>query len=375
MKHIRQQVRDTTYSVREISEAAAEREDIIRLDIGQPNFDTPEVAKKAAREATQNQVTYTPLWGIDSLRETIASFESHKADYTKENIMVTTGGIGALFSVFSTIAGHDETILFNDPCWSVYSMITNASPATYRQTPFFDDTGVAEDQIESAIDESTRAIVVNNPQNPTGRRYTKEELETIAGIAERNDISIIADEVYDRLVYDEEHIPMASIAPDRTLTINSMSKNFAMTGWRIGWVATTDTDLLHHMGKLNRATTACPNFIAQYAAEAAITEAQEYVKEMRQTYHERRDMVVETMKTLGLDSVRPEGSIYAFPDVTVDSWTAAKELLHDYDVAVVPGEPSGPDSDTHIRLCFGSADKDQLEEGLNRIAQYIDERD
>ena len=371
MKPIRPSVEQTTYSVREISEKASNMDDVVRLDIGQPDFDSPGPAKAAARSATTKHITYTQLWGIDKLREAIADFESHKTEYTKDNIMVTTGGIGALYSVISTIAGHNETILFNDPCWSVYSMIMNASPATYRQTAFFGENSITPGYIEDAIDEDTKAIVVNNPQNPTGRLYSREELEAIASIAERNDLLIIADEVYDRLVYDDEHVPMASIAPERTLTINSMSKNFAMTGWRIGWVATKNTDLLHHLGKLNRATTACPNFLAQHAAHAALTEADGFVEEMRSTFKERRDVIADGLDQLGLDYVEPQGAIYIFPDVEKDSWQFARELLEKEKVSVVPGEPSGPGSDTHVRMCFGSVDTERIKEGIDRMKDFM----
>jgi aspartate/methionine/tyrosine aminotransferase len=373
MRKIRRSVREAAYSVREISELAATMDDVVHFDIGQPNFGTPDVAKTAAQRAIQQKdITYTPLWGIDDLRDEIARYESHKADPGRENVMVTTGGIGALYSIFATIAESGDSILFNDPCWPVYQMITRCSTASFSQTPYFRDGGLDVDSIRQSITDKTAAIVVNNPQNPTGRVYDRDELEKIAAIARDEDIWLIGDEVYDRLTFGRDHVSVADVAPEQSLIVNSMSKNFAMTGWRIGWVLCPDEELLHHMGKLNRSTTACPNFVAQHASLRALQDATDYVETMREAYRERKDLVEQELEELGLSHVAPDGAIYVFPDVGEDSWTFARGLLREQKVAVVPGEPSGPSSDTNVRICFGSVGTERIREGMRRMKSYLD---
>lgn len=368
----RQQLTSTGYSVREISEQAAGIEDIVRLDIGQPDFPSPDAAVEAAKDAIGGgDVPYTSLRGIPELREEIAEYESHKAGPSMDEIMVTTGGTGALFSAFETITEPGDPVLFNDPCWSAYSMMAAASGIEQRQAPFFDAEGELDtDSIRAAMDEDVRAIVINSPENPTGRVYRRAEIRAIADIAEEHDCWLIADEVYDRLTFGTEHVAVADVAPERTLTVNSTSKNMAMTGWRLGWLI-GPPELLEHAGKANRGSTACPNFPAQHAALGALRSARSYPEEMAESYRERRDLAVELLRDGGLELVEPEGAIYLFPDVGQDSWELCRRLVREGGVAMVPGAPSGSGSRTNVRLCFGSAGRDDLREGIDRLLDEI----
>ncbi len=373
MRDIRKSVKEGNYSVREISEEAGKKEDIVRFDIGQPSFDTPENVKKAAREViNEEKITYTSLWGIEDLRQEAADFESHKAKYNKENVMITTGGIGALYCVFSTLCNSGDNIVFSDPCWPVYSLISKSSTSELRQVPFIKDGEINAEAIRSKIDNRTKAIVINSPENPTGRIYSREEIDELAEIARENDLWIIGDEVYDRLTYGREHVSVAEVAPKRSLIINSMSKNFAMTGWRIGWVATKSKELIHELGKLNRSTTACPNFVGQYAALEGLKNSKDYIEIMRQTYSERKKLIQEELDDIGIKYVNPEGAIYIFPDVERDSWKFSKELLDHAGVSVVPGEPSGRDSRNNVRICFGTVSKKEIKEGMRRMREFMD---
>ncbi|MDY6778873.1 MAG: pyridoxal phosphate-dependent aminotransferase [Candidatus Nanohaloarchaea archaeon] len=375
MQPLRDDVTQAQYSVREISEQAAAQDDVVRFDIGQPDFDTPRKAKKAAQKAiSEEHITYTALWGIEELRKEVASFESHKAAYTEEQVMVTTGGIGALYCLFTSLAEPGDSIVFNDPCWSVYPMLSKCSTAEMRQVPYFKQGEVNTSGIRDTIDDDTVAIVINNPENPTGRVYSRDELEQIIDIAAEHDCWVIGDEVYDRLTYGSDHVSVAEIAPDRSFVINSMSKNFAMTGWRIGWLLSPDIDILKHIGKLNRSTTACPNFVGQQAALAALQKAGNYPESMRESYQERKQAIEDHLDRIGLDYVDPEGAIYIFPDIGEDSWSFARDLLDEAGVAVVPGAPSGSDSQDNIRICFGSVAKEGIEEGMERLADFIDTR-
>ncbi|MCJ7450429.1 MAG: aminotransferase class I/II-fold pyridoxal phosphate-dependent enzyme [Candidatus Nanohaloarchaeota archaeon QJJ-9] len=373
MKDLRESVRQGKFSIREISDKARRIEDVVRLDIGQPDYPTPESVKKAAEEALRSKkIKYTSLWGMKELRKEISRYEGHKLDeVTKENVLVTTGGTGALFSVFSTLCEPGENILFNDPCWTVYSLQSKVSSVEINQTEFFKDGELDKENIKESIGEDTKAIVVNNPENPSGRVYSKKELEEIAEVAKEEGLWIIADEVYDRMLYNAKHVSMGEIAPERSIIINSMSKNFAMTGWRIGWVIAGDEEIIHELGKVNRATTACPNTLAQYAALEALKEEDDYIEEMLEEYKGRRDLMQDYIDELGWSYVEPRGAFYLFPEVNQDSWKFSKKLLEEEKVAVVPGEPSGENSSEKIRLCFGSADKEDIKKGMERIQRFL----
>lgn len=371
---VRTDIRDIEFSIREISDRAAQLDDVVRLDIGQPDFDTPPVVKEQMLQVLEKQnPTYTSLWGIPDLREEIAAFENHKFDLSMDHVMVTTGGIGALYCILDAFLDHGDNVVMNDPAWSPYHLLVAATAGTHQQAPYFDaDGNVREDAVRNAIDEHTKAIILNTPENPTGRVYTEEQVKTLCGIAAEKDVYIIADEVYDQLLYDgAEHVSPATVAPERTLVVNSLSKNFAMTGWRLGWVSAQDADLIHELGKVNRATTACPNYVSQQAALIALREAQGYADKMRDEYEKRKKTLMRRVQELGWDCVEPRGAIYAFPDVKRDSWEFSLELLEDAQVAVVPGANCGTNSDTNIRICFGSASTEQLEEGFDRIEAFV----
>ncbi|MDY6776867.1 MAG: pyridoxal phosphate-dependent aminotransferase [Candidatus Nanohaloarchaea archaeon] len=370
---VRGSVRDARFSIREISEKAGRMEDTVRLDIGQPDFRTPgKVKEKVAEEVKEEHVTYTSLWGMQELREEAADYDSWKMDLEAENVMITTGGIGGLHCILTGILEKGEKAVMNDPAWMPYSLLGKVSPGGFEQVPYFDQEGkVRTDAVREAVDGDTEILMLNTPENPTGRVYTEEQVKLLGEIAEENDLYMVADEVYDHFLYgDAEHVSAAEHFPERTILVNSVSKNFAMTGWRIGWVAARDEELIHELGKVNRASTACPNYPGQRAALAALQSAGGYAEEMRETFEERRDLVMEHVEELGWETVEPEGAIYAFPDVGRDSWEFARELLDEKGVAVVPGAEAGEESDTKIRVCFGSASKEEIDEGFRRMKEF-----
>lgn len=373
MTPLRASVQDVELTIRKVSEQAATMDDVVRLDIGQPDFGTPPVVTERMTAIVRDEeASYTSLRGIKPLREAIAGYESRKVPVEPDRVTVTTGGTGGLYCLFNALLDSGETILANDPSWPPYRLIGQVSPGGLDQVAFIGDDGsVNADAVRDAIHDGTQALLVNTPENPTGRVYTREQLETLGGIAAEHDLTIIADEVYDRLVYGREHVSIADLYPDRTVIVNSVSKSYAMTGWRVGWVAAPTRDLAGAVGKVNRATTACPNAMGQHAARIALQEADDYVAAMRETYHERRDYVLDRIHDLGWDCVAPDGAIYAFPDTGRDAWDVTWELLDEAGVAVVPGTPHGDSSGTHIRLCFGSADRDALEDGFDRIAATL----
>lgn len=370
MRPVRDSLRDIGFSVREISERAARIDDVVRFDIGQPDLDTPEAVKeKLPAKVRDDHITYTSLWGIPELREAITGFEQRAID--AEHVMVTTGGMGALYCILDALLGEGDEVLANDPSWAPYTMIAASSPGSMKRVPYFAGGDVNVEEVQDAITDDTRIMIINTPENPTGRVYTKEEVKALTDIAADNDLYIVGDEVYDRILYEGEHVSPAAFAPDRTFTVNSLSKNFAMTGWRLGWLTFPDADMIEELGKVNRATTACPNYLAQQAALVAFDEAQDYAGKMVETYRARRDLLMEKTAELGWDTVAPDGAIYAFPDTGRDSWDIALELLEEAKVSVVPGEPFGSQSDTNVRFCFGSVDVERMQEGFDRIQAHL----
>lgn len=370
MRPVRQSIRNVTFSVREISERAARMDDVVRFDIGQPDLPTPPAVKEQIPERVRDDhITYTSLWGIPALRETIAGFVDR--DIGAEHVMATTGGMGALYCILDALLDPGSEVLANDPSWAPYTMIAAATPGRMRRVPYFNRNGVNAEGVRDTITDDTKVMIINTPENPTGRVYAKEEVRELVDIAVEHDLYIIGDEVYNQILYDGEHVSPAEFAPNRTFTVNSLSKNFAMTGWRLGWLTFPDADMIEEVGKVNRATTACPNYLAQQAALVALNHATDYAEEMVEQYRDRRDRVLDEVDAMGWNCVAPDGAIYAFPDTSRDSWEVAETLLKEAKVSVVPGEPFGSNSDTNIRLCFGSVGVERMREGFERIRAVL----
>jgi aspartate aminotransferase len=364
---IRKNVREIQLSIRKISEKASEKEDCVRLDIGQPSFDTPQHVKEAARNFLDEKQGYTSTTGIQKLREKIAEEESMKSgvDVRPEEVMVTTGGMEAIFALFSSRLDEDDTLLVNDPSWGPYRLISAVNGNGVEQTQYFHNGELTEDVKEKA--EKADMIAINSPSNPEGRVLSRDESRAIAELAEDKNCFLMTDEVYWRLTFDEEHQSPAAFN-DNSALIGSVSKNHAMTGWRIGWIV-DDSENIKEYAKVSRAMTAAPNKIGQLAAFEALDNSF-HVGKMRDEYRKRRDYVVEQMKELGWGFTDPEGAIYAFPEVGKDSWEFAMEMI-DEGVAVVPGEPFGSESDRSVRIAYGAAEMEELEKGFERLKKAV----
>lgn len=369
----RQRVKDIDLSIRKISEKAAKQEEeIVRFDIGQPSFDTPKHVKEAAREGLEEKQGYSPMLGLEDLREAVAEEENmkqgigSKVDISKENIMITTGGMGALYAIFAARLGENDKAVFNDPCWGPYKMISEVSSNEWEQVEYWDEDRNLREEAKDKIAEAD-LVVVNTPGNPTGYVLTEEQAKEIGEFAEENDTFLISDEVYHRLTYDREHYSPA-VHSCKSAIIGSVSKNHAMTGWRIGWIVDKEENIEQY-AKVSRASTACPPRISQYAAIEAL-EDDSHVEEMKETYKERRDLLVERMNDLGWDFVAPEGAIYAFPEVEEDSWEFCLDMIEE-GVAMVPGGPMGPESDQNVRICFGSTTKDEIRRAFDILEERV----
>ena len=365
---MRERIENINLSIRKISEKAGKQEDIVRFDIGQPSFDTPEHVKEAAKKGLKNKQGYSPMLGLEELRVEIAEEESMKEglEINSEEVMVTTGGMGALYAVFAARLGSEDKAVFNDPCWGPYKMISEVPENEWSQVQYWDEERNLRPEAKEEIREAD-LLVVNTPGNPTGYVLTEEQAKEIGEFADEHDTFLVSDEVYHRLTYDKEHYSPAAYSSDHCI-IGSMSKNHAMTGWRTGWVIDRPENIEQY-AKVSRASTACPPRISQYAAIEALKN-DSHVEEMREAYHERRDLLVERMDNLGWDFVAPEGAIYAFPEVGEDSWDFSMRMI-EKGVAMVPGEPMGPESDQNVRICFGSTTEEEIEKAFDKLESEL----
>lgn len=366
---IREDVREVQLSIRKISEAAAEKEDCVRWDIGQPSFDTPENVKKAAKLALDDKQEYSPTKGIEELRKAVADEESIKEgiEVGAENVKITTGGMEALYSIFAARLDQEDTLLVNDPSWGPYRLMSVVNGNKVEQCSFFDENGELTRKVEKTV-RTAELLVVNSPSNPAGRVFSKKEAKALAELADETGTFLVTDEVYWRLTYGKKHHSPAAFAENSAI-IGSSSKNHAMTGWRIGWLVDS-AENVEQYSKVSRALTAAPNRLGQRAAVEAL-QNDSHVEEMRKEYENRRDIAVERMKALGWEFEVPEGAIYAFPDVGRDGWEFAMEALEEAGIAVVPGESFGPGCDTRIRICFGATDRERLKEGFDRLESWL----
>ena len=366
---MRERIQNIDLSIRKISEKAAEQDDVVRFDIGQPSFDTPEHVKEAAREGLEEKQGYSPMLGLEELREAVAEEESDKKGLkiSSEEVMVTTGGMGALYAIMAARLGAEDKAVFNDPCWGPYKMISEVSENEWSQVQYWNDERELREEAKQEIAEAD-LVIVNTPGNPTGYVLNEDQAREIAEVAEKHDTFLVSDEVYHRLTYDCKHYSPAAYVDDAAI-IGSASKNHAMTGWRIGWLIDSPENIEEY-AKVSRSSTACPPRISQYAAIEAL-QNDSHVDEMREAYEERRDLLVERMNDLGWDFVPPEGAIYAFPDTGEDSWDFCMDMIEE-GVAMVPGEPMGPDSDQNVRICFGSTTKDEIKKAFDRLEERFE---
>ncbi|MCI9581898.1 MAG: pyridoxal phosphate-dependent aminotransferase [Oscillospiraceae bacterium] len=351
-------------------ERAGER--VLHFEIGRPDFDTPEYIKRAAEQAlADGKVHYTSNFGLMELRQAIADKlkRENNVDYTASEVLVTVGLSEAVFAVLATILEEGDEILVPDPVWLNYINVPNllgAKAVTYGLT---EETGFQMnlEEVKAKITPKTRAIVIITPNNPTGGVLSEDVLKELAEIAVSNDLMVISDEVYERLVYDgAKHISIASLPSmkERTFTMNGMSKAYAMDGWRLGYVAAPEEYILA-MNKFHQHNTTCaPNFV-QVAAIAALNEEGDEVKEMVKEYQRRRDYAVKAINEIpGLHCECPKGAFYIFincKSLNMKSADLSAYLLEEAKIALVPGDVFGPGGEGYLRMSFANSYENVVE--------------
>jgi aspartate aminotransferase len=368
----------------------AEGVDVVSFGAGEPDFDTPAHIKDAARAALDKGVgKYTEVGGILPLRKAIAAELGgvHKMKIEPDQVLVSTGAKHSLYNLFMALLDPGDEVLIPAPYWVSYPdmvMLAGGRPVIL-ETRAEDDFAVTAAQVAAACTAHTRAIVLNNPSNPTGAVYTRAQIEALAKVVVERDLLVISDDIYRQLVYgDGEYVSIAAVSPEvaaRTILVDGVSKTYAMTGWRIGYTA-GPLPLIKAMAKIQGQSTSNPTHISQIAALAALTGPQACVGEMRRAFDERRVEMVRLLRAIpGVQCREPKGAFYAFPDVSayVGKKTPEGAILDDDvqlcdwlvevgKVAVVPG--SGFGAPGFVRLSYACS-MASIQDGVGRLARAL----
>ncbi len=359
-----------------------EGKDILGFSAGEPDFDTPRVIKDAAIQAIENGFTkYTPVDGIPELKEAIV--EKLRRDnglvYGTDQVIASNGAKQSLFNLFQATIDPGDEVIVPAPYWVTYPELVKYSGGTPVVIQTDDESGfkITPAQLEEAITPKTRMLILTTPSNPTGAVYTKEELEALSQVLKGTDILVASDEMYEKLVYNGTvFTAAASISEDmynRTITINGLSKSVAMTGWRFGYCAAADRDLVKAMKKLQSQSTSNICSITQIASIKGLDgSADEEIEQMRKAFESRCEEAVRLFNEIdGLSVIKPNGAFYLFVNhkaIEPDSMTFAKALLERAGVAVVPGAGFG--SDGYFRFSFAT-DIETIRGGIERISDFV----
>lgn len=366
--------------IRRFFDIAATMKNVISLGIGEPDFVTPErILNAGTASLNRGETQYTSNSGIFELRQAVAAHlqKLYGVSYDPEaELLITVGVSEALYLALTAVLDPGDEVIVPQPCFVAYTpevVFAGGAPVTIA-TSVENDFQVTASEIEAAITPRTKALLIGYPNNPTGAVMTRERLIEIASLAEKYDLLVISDEIYDRLVYGFEHVCFAAL-PDmreRTITLGGFSKDYAMTGWRIGYSA-APPEITAAMRKVHQYTIMSAPTTGQRAAMEALATGEEYVQKMVGEYNRRRQLIVGGLNTLGLDCFEPRGAFYAFPSVArsgMDENEFAERLLQEEQVAVVPGSAFGESGQGFARICYATA-YEKIEEALNRLERFM----
>jgi len=335
--------------------------EVINLGLGEPDFHPPPEAKEAIYEAVKKGYNkYGPSRGFPELREAIAEKYSKYADITAENVLITVGGTEAFLAVMLSLIDPGDEVLYPNPGFVLYrphTIIAEGKPVDYPILQENEFVPIQED-LQKRITKRTKAIIVNYPNNPTGGVLREEDIKMIVDIAEENDLIIISDEVYFHLVYDSP--PQTFLGKyDKLIFINSFSKEFAMTGWRLGYII-APRDIIEQVSKIHYYMVACPQSPIEYAALIALQKSGYYREMMRERFKKRRDLMYQLLSKIdGVQPNLPKGAFYMFPKITLDAdpMDIVKEMVKN-GVLCTPGEAFGSAGKKHIRFSYAASEED-----------------
>jgi aspartate/methionine/tyrosine aminotransferase len=366
-------------AIREIMALAATRPDVIHLEVGEPDFGTPEHIITAAFEAVRAGATkYTGNAGRPQLRERIAARvrERTRQSVAAERVIVTVGAIGALYTALMSVLDAGDEVLIPDPGWPNYEAIAVLAGAHPVRYPLHAQNGFVPDpdEIASRIGARTKAVLLNSPGNPTGAVFPAEIVAAIGALAERTGVHIVSDEIYEDIVFDaRRHVSFLGHTPsDRVFVIGGASKSYAMTGWRLGWLICPSAAAVL-ASKLQEPVVSCAPSPSQAAAQAALAGTQTVVEQGRRLFERRRDLFLDVLGPTGAVAARPGGAFYGLIHIGDEAESAlafAKRLLIESGVAVVPGETFGASTARMVRLAF-TIDDAALHTGLERLCAFL----
>lgn len=367
--------------IRKFFEMLIGHDDVISLSVGEPDFPTPwSIREEAFYHLEKGHTSYTSNWGLIELREEIAKYmQRYGMFYNPQNeILVTVGASEGVDAVLRAVLNPGDEIIVVQPCYVNYTPLAELCQA--KVVPL--DSSVngyypTADQIKSLITPKTKAVMMCSPNNPTGTMIPREELEKIAKVIQENKIWCISDEIYCELAYDGfEHVSIGSFPgmKDYTIVLNGFSKSFAMTGWRIGYIA-APAEVLALVVKLHGYNTICAPIFSQYGAVEGLRNCFKDVEKMRTSYQQRRNYMYKAFTDMGIPVPEPTGAFYMFPDISstgLSDEEFATQLFQKYNVAVVPGSVFGLGGQGHIRCCYATA-IDKIKIAMERIAEFVKE--
>lgn len=353
---------------------------IVRLTLGEPDFNTPEHAKQAAIKSIEaDESHYAPSNGTLALRTAAAEFLATKYDVHYDpasEVIITAGATGGIYTALSSILNPGDEVLIPTPIFPLYIAIVKLAGAT----PVFMDTSdngfvLSPDQLQTtlAAHPKTKAVVLNFPSNPTGVTYRHDDLKALAAVLADQPIFVLSDEIYSELTYGERHESIANYLPAQTILLNGVSKSHAMTGWRIG-IMCAPKAITAQLGKIHQFTVTSTTTNAQAAATEALKNGLDDAQVMKREYQERRDYLYDALNELGFQSAKPEGAFYLFSKIPAglpqDSMAFCRELAHEARVALIPGSSFGPGGEGYVRISYAASMSD-LKTAVTRIKTYV----
>lgn len=361
---------------------------VIGFGAGEPDFNTPDYIIDAAKKALDDGMTkYTPAAGMLKLQQAISDKlkKDNGLSYEPTQIVISNGAKHSLYNAIMALVEDGGEVIIPAPYWLTYPELVKLAGGVpvIAETCEKNDFKITPEQLQKAITKKTKALILNSPSNPTGSVYSRKELEALSEVVQKSGISVVSDEIYEKLVYDgAEHVSIAAVNPaikDQVILINGMSKTYSMTGWRIGYLA-APLAVAKAIGSMQSHATSNPNTVAQCASIAALSGGEAFLKQMVETFDARRRYMVERIsKIAGLRCIVPKGAFYVFVNIAdlfgktvgakriTDSISAA-DIMTDYGVAVVPGVAFGADS--YMRLSYAISMED-IREGLDRIEKFV----
>lgn len=369
--------------IRKVFEAAGQLEkqgkDIINLGIGRPNFDTPAHIKEAAKKSLdEGNVFYTSNYGTEGLRSAVAEKlkRDNGLDYEMTDVIVTVGANQAVSIAMTALLDPGDEVLVPNPSWLHYFYCADLVGAKTVSYPLLEENGfnVIPEDIEKLVTPKTKMVIVNSPNNPTGSILSKESLQAIADIANKYDLIVLSDEIYEKLIYDDSvHYSIASLdgMKERTVLIHGVSKSYSMTGWRIGFAISANKEFISAMIRVLQYTVTCANSFAQDGAEAALRGSQQCVEDMRLQFDRRRKLVYDRINKIeGLSCIAPKGAFYCFVNIKKLGMTdqeASDYYLNEAGVAMIPGSAFGEYGAGYLRVAFSNS-YENIEKAMDRIA-------